>query len=68
MLHMLFRFSTVDTRTTEIENDFKDASQTSDQSFTIRQSRTMFAVSNRARATAESSRSEEDQTGSSRRS
>lgn len=65
-MHMFFHPFTVDARTTEIENDFKDASQTSDQSFTIRQSRAMFAVSNRAGAATESSRSEENQTGSPR--
>lgn len=63
---MIFHPFTADARTTEIENHFKDTSQTSDQSFTIRQSWTMFVVSNRAGATTESPRGEENQTGSPR--
>lgn len=66
VLHIIFHLFTADARTTEIKNNFKDASQTSNQSFTIRQSRTMFAVSNRAGAITESPRGEENQTGSSR--
>lgn len=67
VLHTIFHsFTGYNARTTEIENNLEDASQASDQSLTIRQSRTMFAVSNRAGAITKSPRGEENQTGSPR--